>query len=101
MGTVHRLDRGRPSRKWEGPEPVWQPAGAMMKNAHRDSASAAAGAQWARLQARFAAVGVALDPLTDGAMLAQLHALHAVLRTPAEAWDLLRAVERQQQGGAA
>ncbi|MCK6427265.1 MAG: hypothetical protein L6Q75_19595 [Burkholderiaceae bacterium] len=98
MGTLHRLDRGRPPRKWEGPAPIWQSAGALRKNAHPDFASAAADSQLAALQARFAAAGMALDPLGDGCMLAQLHTLHAVLRTTAEAWDLLRAVERQQRG---
>lgn len=96
MAAVYRLDRGRPPRKWEGPEPIWQSAGALKKSTHTDSASAAAESQLARLQARFAAAGLALDPLSEGTLLVQYLGMHRVLHSAAEAWTFVRMFERRQ-----
>jgi hypothetical protein len=96
MGTLHRLDRGRQPREWEGPAPIWQSAGAPRTNTYKDSASGAAQSQLATLQARFAAASLALDPLSGNALLVQFCGMHRVLRSTAEAWKFLRMFERRQ-----
>lgn len=98
MGSVYRFARGRP-RNEEGPEPIWQSAGAMRKkNGHPDSASAGSGSQLAQLQARFAAAGLALDPLSEGTLLAQYCGMHRVLRSAGEALEFVQMFERRTLG---
>lgn len=70
-----------------------------MGTVHLDSV--AAGSQLGQLQRRFAAVGLALDPLSGTTLLAQYVGMHRVLQDEAEAWQFLRTFERRQQGRAA
>lgn len=96
MAAVYRLDRARAPRKESGPGWWANQTEAKGNNRKAHCEASGDGSQLARLQARFAAAGLALDPLSGDTLLVQYCGMHRVLHCTADAWQFLRMFERRQ-----